>query len=73
MYASDIRHGMTPGRDLFYRLQDTEAGFFLPGDCLMRAEFIAILEIALYVVMGAGLVLAAAGLWVSFNQDKLSD
>ena len=39
----------------------------------MRAEFIAILEIALYVVMGAGLVLAAAGLWLSFNQDKLSE
>jgi len=39
----------------------------------MHAEFIEILEIALYVEMWAGLVLTAAGLWVSFNQDKLSD
>ena len=42
-------------------------------DCLMPAEFIEILEIALFVVMGLGLVLAAAGLWASFNEDKLSD
>ena len=45
----------------------------MSGDCLMHAEFIEILEIALYVVMGLGLVLAAAGLWASFNEDKLSD
>ena len=38
----------------------------------MRAEFIAILEIALYVVMGAGLVLAAVVVWESFNQGKMS-
>ena len=72
MYASDIRHGMTPGRDLFYRPRILRPVFYA-WRCLMRAEFIAILEIALYVVMGAGLVLAAVGLWVSFNQDKLSD
>ena len=39
----------------------------------MHAEFIEILEIALYVVMGLGLVLAAAELWASFNEYKLSD
>ena len=40
----------------------------MSGDYLMHAEFIEILEIALYVVMGLGLVLAAAELWASFNE-----
>ena len=45
----------------------------MSGDCLMYPSFIEILEVALYFVMGLGLVLAAAGLWASFTEDKLSD
>ncbi len=45
----------------------------MSGDCLMHPGFIEILEVALYFVMGLGLVLAAAGLWVSLKEDKLSD
>ncbi len=39
----------------------------------MHAEFIKILEVALYFIMGLGLLLAAVGLWASFNKDSPSD
>lgn len=39
----------------------------------MSPETVKVLELILYAVMAAGMVLACAGLWVSFNQDKLSD
>ncbi len=36
----------------------------------MHAEFIKILEVAPYFIMGLGLLLAAVGLWASFNEES---
>lgn len=39
----------------------------------MTPELISALEVILYTIMAVGTTLAAIGLWVAFNQDKLSD
>jgi hypothetical protein len=39
----------------------------------MTPELVSALEVILYTIMAAGSILAGAGLWVAFNQDKLAD
>jgi len=39
----------------------------------MTPELISALEVILYTIMAAGTILAGAGLWIAFNQDRLSD
>ena len=39
----------------------------------MNPELISALEVILYNLMAIGTILAGAGLWIAFNQDKLSD
>ena len=39
----------------------------------MTPELVSALEVIVYAIMAAGSVLACAGLWVAFNQDKLTD
>jgi hypothetical protein len=39
----------------------------------MPPDALNTLETMLFVLMGAGLILSLAGLWISFNQEKLTD
>lgn len=39
----------------------------------MTPELVSALEVILYCLMAAGTIMAGVGLWISFNQDKLSD
>jgi hypothetical protein len=39
----------------------------------MTLELVSALEVILYTIMALGTTLAAIGLWVAFNQDKLAD
>lgn len=43
------------------------------GSFPMTPELISALEVILYTIIAVGTILAGVGLWVAFNQDKLSD
>lgn len=71
-YASDLRQGLTPGGNLIRNLCLSFTGKTTRRR-LMNPELISALEVILYYLMAAGTILAGAGLWIAFNQDKLSD
>lgn len=39
----------------------------------MTLDVVSALEVILYTIMAIGGILASAGLWITFNQDKLTE